>query len=72
MSAVLRLWKDSIKRNTDNADNLLTYNHHIKGAPKILTVGKLSSRELYSYLISIILTIILSRKAAYSTYLRPF
>ena len=72
MSAVLRLWKDIIKRNTDNSDNLLTYSHHIKRGPKFLTVGKLKFRELYPYLMLIILIIMLPRKAAYSTYLRPF
>ena len=46
-----RSWKDIIKQNTSSADNFLTYNYHIIRFSLILTIDKLTSRELYSYLI---------------------
>ena len=54
ISAIPRLWKDVIKQNTNNADNLLTHNHHIVSRSRILIAEKLTCKELYSYLISTI------------------
>ena len=42
------------KQNRKNTDNLLTHNHLTIRGSRILTVEKLTSRELYSYLISTI------------------
>ena len=56
VSAIPRSWKDVIKQITNKADDCLTYNHHTIWGSRILTVDKLTSRELYCYLVSTIKT----------------
>ena len=51
ISTISRSWKDIIKQNKNNADDSLSFNHHIIRDSRILTVDKLTSRYLYSYLI---------------------
>ena len=52
ISAILRSWKDIMKQNTNNSDNFLTHNHHVIRGSKILTVTKITHRELQSDLVS--------------------
>ena len=44
--------KTNIKLNPGNASNLLIQEHHFLKGPRILTLKKLSSKELYSILIA--------------------
>ena len=44
-------WKTIIKQNPGNANELLIQDHHLIKEAQILTLEKLSSKELYSILI---------------------
>ena len=46
-------WKTSIGQNLGNASNLLIQDHHLIKGVQILTLKKLSFKELYSVLINL-------------------
>ena len=53
MHAILQKWKNKIKQNlTKNESNLLVLNHHLIKNARILTLGKLTAKEIYIILTS--------------------
>ena len=51
--AILQIWKNKIKQNlTKSESNLLNLNHHLIKNARILTLDKLTAKEIYSVLIS--------------------
>ena len=51
--AIPQIWKDKIKQNlSKNESNLLVLNHHLIKNARILTLDKLTAKEIYSILIS--------------------
>ena len=50
--AIPHKWKTIIKQNPGNVSDLLIHDHHLIKGARILTLEKLSSKELYSILIT--------------------
>ena len=51
--AIPQIWKNKIKQNlTKNESNLLVLNHHLIKTARILTLGKITAKEIYSIFIS--------------------
>ena len=50
--AIPRKWNTFIKQNSGNASGLLIHEDHLIKGARILTLEKLSSKELYSILIT--------------------
>ena len=50
--AILHKWKTIVKQNPGNVSDLLIHDHHLIKGARILTLEKLSSKELYSILIT--------------------
>ena len=48
------MWKKSIKQTSENTSLLVVKDHHLLRGSRIIIVEKLSSKELYSLLISAI------------------
>ena len=50
--AIPHKWKTIIKQNPGNVSDLLIHDHHLIIGAQILTLEKLSSKELYSILLT--------------------
>ena len=83
-NAMPKAWKNTVQNNINNNSSLTIKDHQIIRRTRIVSINKLTARELYSTLISYIEKMLpnkpikwdeiylLPRKVTYNTYLRCF